>query len=122
MFSKPQRFFKTVCMHTCLYVRACDFAAWGYGVALRRQRRGKKKISPGIVRQLDEVMGSSQRKDGVIRKAKTTCEDFFEEVTKATFLSGVLITHNYDQDQLSWFSELNFFTTCKVVYPAGITI
>lgn len=47
---------------------------------------------------------------------------FFEEVTKATFLSGVLITHNYDQDQLSWFSELNLFTTCKVVYPAGIAI
>lgn len=88
-------------------------------------------------------MGSSQRKDGAITKAFELLyrgvrgsdaqiilegnQDymwrfFFEEVTKATFLSGVLITHNYDQDQLSWFSELNLFTTCKVVYPAGIAI
>lgn len=85
-------------------------------------------------------MGRSQRKDGAIRKAFELLycgvrgsdaqiilegnQDyiFFEEVTKATFLSGVLITHNYDQDQLSWFSELNLFTTCKVVYPAGIAI
>lgn len=63
-------FFKNACVHTCLYARVCDLSRslriWcSFETAAQRE----KKISPGIVRQLDEVMGSSQRKDGAIRKA-----------------------------------------------------